>query len=117
MNSSKELVERVYKCKICGTTHVITLKKDIFKEFTTFPFPYVFLHGELKDILTILYLDRDLEVRSAEVQRLFFSDDNVFSKDQTSNIVEQLMEEIERLRKENEFLFQENQKLKMQENQ
>lgn len=98
---NRDLSIRKYHCKICKKSHEVILNKKIIEEHTKFPFPYVFLHGDLKDLLTILYLDRELEVRSAEVQKLSIDDDNVFSKDQTVSIAKSLMEEIERLRKEN----------------
>ncbi|MHA1149694.1 MAG: hypothetical protein ACTSR8_15775 [Promethearchaeota archaeon] len=105
-------VKRKYFCKICAKNHEIELNPNLTEERQSFPFPYVFLHGELKDLLTILYLDRDLEIRSAEVQNLSIDDDNVFSKDQTICIAENLMKELERLRKENEHLQLELDKLK-----
>ena len=65
-------------------------------------FPYVFLHssiGELNDLLTTLYLDRDLQIRSVEVIRVENSD--IFSKDLTRKISEKLMDMITELEKEN----------------
>lgn len=99
-----DTVKKIYRCKICNENHDVVLSKGLLEGRTKFPFPHVFLHGDLKHLLTILYLDKDLQIRGAEVQNLTIDDDNLFSKDQATSIVESLMNEVERLRIENEKL-------------
>ncbi len=107
-----ETVVKKYNCKICKETHDVELNKGLLEGRERFPFPHVFLHGDLKQLLTILYLDKDLQIRGAEVQNLRIDDANLFSKDHTTSIVENLMNEIERLRLENEKLCKELDELK-----
>ena len=99
MSENVNFVVREYYCRICGITHEIQLRKSISMKQKKFPFSHAFLHGELKNILTTLYLDKDLEIRGVDVQQL--GEDDIFSKDQVILITGTLMEEIERLRLEN----------------
>ena len=94
-----DYIKKQYNCKICNETHKIELPKNLCDGRTKYPFPYVFLHGSPKDILTILYIDKGLKIRGAEVQEL--QEDNLFSKEQVVAIVQPLIEEIENLRNEN----------------
>ena len=101
---SKKLI-RTYRCKICQDTHEVELNMELLTGKKRFPFPYVFLHGDLKEYLTILYLDEELQIRASEVQNLSQDYDNLFSKDHTITIVSNLMEEIETLRRQHNCLF------------
>ncbi|HUW90921.1 MAG TPA: hypothetical protein VMV43_10470 [Candidatus Nanopelagicaceae bacterium] len=102
MSENSEKVLRSYHCRVCDTTHKVSLQKKIIENQSKFPFSYFFLHGELKNILTTLYLDRHLEIRGVDVQKL--TDDDIFSKDQVVSITSTLVKEIEELRNENEEL-------------
>ena len=102
MSDNSEYIQRSYHCRVCDTTHEISLQKKISENQSKFPFSYFFLHGELKNILTTLYLDKQLEIRGVDVQKL--TDDDIFSKDQVVSITSILMREIEELRNENEDL-------------
>jgi len=102
MSRNSDFINRSYHCRVCDTTHEIKLQKKISESQSKFPFSYFFLHGELKNILTTLYLDKQLEIRGVDVQKL--TDDDIFSKDQVVSITSILMKEIEELRKENEDL-------------
>ena len=110
MSNNNDFITRNYYCRICNITHEIKLRKNLTEKQSKFPFSYSFLHGELKNILTILYLDKNLEVRGVDVQQL--RDDELFSKEQVISISSTLMEEIERLRTENEKLQKELTKIK-----
>jgi len=102
MSENSDFIQRSYHCRVCKTTHEIKLQKKISESQSKFPFSYFFLHGELKNILTTLYLDKQLEIRGVDVQKL--TDDDIFSKDQVISISSILMKEIEDLLKENEEL-------------
>ncbi len=110
MSKNDDFVKKQYYCRLCDDTHEIQLRKTLTEKQVKYPFSHSFLHGELKNILTILYLDKNLEVRGVDVQQL--RDDDIFSKEQVVSISDTLMEEIERLRMENEFLQGELEKLK-----
>jgi len=103
-------IVRNYNCKICNEGHKIELSRSLVKDRKSFPFPKVFLHGELRDILTILYIDRDLQIRGVEVQKLNL--ENLFSKEQSLMIADNLTDEIDRLNREIERLKNENADLK-----
>ncbi|MEJ2249341.1 MAG: hypothetical protein P8Y70_00620 [Candidatus Lokiarchaeota archaeon] len=101
---SEESIIKRYNCNVCKTTHAITLNKSVIENRKKYPFPYVFLHdskqeGEIKEVLTILYIDKGFKIRGAEVQEL--QEDNLFSKEQVISIVKPLLDEIEILRNEN----------------
>lgn len=102
MNRNNDFIIREYDCRLCNTQHEIKLSYNISKDHEEYPFPYTFLHGDLKNILTTLYIDKNLEIRGVEVRKLKESD--LFSKDQVLTITNTLMEEIEQLRKENNLL-------------
>ncbi len=102
MDKENGYLNKNYFCCVCNEEHVIKLSKSLVKNREKFPFSYSFLHGQLKNILTTLYLDKSLEIRAVDVQEL--SDDDLFSKDQVITITDTLMKEVERLRKENESL-------------
>jgi hypothetical protein len=114
-NDSEEIIERSFRCKICNKTHIIKLNKNISKGRDKFPFPYVFLHDhiheeEYNELLTILYIDKNLQIRHSEVQILDY--DSIFSKEQVVAIIKPLLEEISILRSELESLKKEYNLLK-----
>ncbi len=109
MTKLYEKIIRTYRCRVCDKIHEVELSTKLLENKQKFPFPYVFLHGELKDFLTILYLDEELQIRASEVQNLSQDYDNVFSKDHTFEIVANLMEEIESLRDQTKELFPKDQ--------
>lgn len=92
-------VSREYYCRVCDDMHIIKLSNKMIKKHDKFPFPYIFLHGELKNFITTLYIDKDLQIRGVDVHQL--SDDDIFSKDQVMTITNTLVTEIERLQREN----------------
>jgi len=102
VTNEDDYVVRQYHCRICKTTHKINLQKNISENQSKFPFSYFYLHGELKNILTTLYLDKHLEIRGVDVHKL--TDDDIFSKDHLLSITSTLVQEIEELRNENEEL-------------
>lgn len=111
MNRNRNFVIKKYRCGVCYENHEIKLNKNILKDKTKFPFPYVFLHGDLRNILTTLYIDQDLEIRGIDTHELK-TDDDLFSKDHVKEITEELMKEIERLTEENLRLIEELNQIK-----
>ncbi len=95
--------------------HEIKLSKNIIKLQSKFPFPYIFLHGDLKNLLTTLYIDKEFQIRGVDVHELH--DDDIFSKDQVIKITNSLTDEIERLRSDNDKLTKEILHLKKKINQ
>jgi len=110
MNEDNEYVKKLYNCPVCKETHTVDLPKNLADNRTKYPFTYVFLHGELKDLLTTLYIDKNLQIRGERVIKL--KDDDIFSKDQVLKITQQLMNEIVNLQNENTHLRYELDKLK-----
>jgi len=106
MFKNKNFDVKHYRCRVCNEIHEIKLNKNIIEGKVKFPFPHVFLHGELKNILTTLYIDKDLEIRGADTTELK-TEDGLFSKDQVLEITQELMKEIERLTEENLRLCEE----------
>ena len=102
MSDNSDYILRQYHCRVCKTTHEIILQKKISEKQSKFPFSHFFLHGELKNILTTLYLDKHLEIRGVDVHKL--TDDDIFSKDQVISITSTLVGEIVELHKEIEEL-------------
>ncbi len=101
---SNKIITRHYRCNYCNETHSVSIKKRLIDNQPKYPFPYVFLHNSIKEgtpkeLLTILYFDRDAQVRGQEI--LEFGNDNLFSKEQVVAMMEPLMEEVRILRKEN----------------
>ena len=109
MKDNEGYIVRDYQCNICNEIHKIKLNKDLKKGQKQFPFPYFFLHGALKNILTTLYIDKNFEIRGVDVHELTHED--LFSKDQAKSITNTLIEEIERLRDENSKLREEIKRL------
>jgi hypothetical protein len=97
-----EHVLRFYNCNYCKKTHEIKLPKNIIENKDQFPFPYVYLHssiGDLRDLLTTLYIDKNLQIRGAEVIKV--EDGDIFSEKLTRKITDKLMEQIAKLEEEN----------------
>ena len=90
--------------------HQIKLSKNIIKPQSKFPIPHIFLHGDLKNLLTTLYIDKDYQIRGVDVHEL--CDDDIFSKDQVIELTNTLLREIDRLQKENDKLIEKNHSLK-----
>ena len=115
MDKEYESIERIFQCKVCNTTHKVKLSKKLAEGRTKYPFPYVFLHDHIegvehKEVLTILYIDKTLQVRSAEIQELGYN--SLFSKEQVIAIAEPLTEELSILREEIARLTKEIDRLK-----
>lgn len=113
--NKKNVITRHYRCPICNTNHKIKLSKEVINGHTKFPFPYVILHdsvnnNEFKEVLTILYIDKDRQIRATEIQEL--RDDNLFSKRQVVSMTQTFMEENKRLREDVERLTKELNDLK-----
>ena len=115
MENTIEVVTRTFNCKICNSTHTITLNKNLADGRSRFPFPYIYLHGDLKDILTTLYLDKELQIRAVDTQLL--SQENIFSKEQMIQIIGKLVDEIEALREEFNTIFNKYQALQRESNE
>jgi len=98
-----EFITRFFKCKICDTHHEIKLNKKLAEGRNRFPFSHIYLHGDLKDILTILYIDKDLQIRGVETEVL--SRENIVSKEHMVEVVGKLVEEIEKLRQDYNVLY------------
>ncbi len=100
----------MYMCPFHKQNHEILLDKDIVKKQSSFPFPYFDLHGELRDVLSLLYIDANMKVRGVESKQLVEA--NIFSQDFASSITQTLMNEISRLEEENKKLREELARLK-----
>jgi hypothetical protein len=116
MVKEDEFVERHYHCNICDMTHRVKLNKKIVEGRSKYPYPYVFLHDHIngvehKEVLTILYIDNNLQIRHSEIQELGY--DSLFSKEQVEAIAKPLINEIELLRDEIKRLNQEIENLKI----
>ena len=100
---AQDSITRIYHCPKCKSTHTVKIPKDITKERSRFPFPYAFLHsseGELQDLLTIAYLDAQLQIRGVDVIEIKDSE-GIFSEKLTKDITEKLMDTIVNLQEEN----------------
>jgi hypothetical protein len=109
-----DYVNRDYYCRICDQIHEIKLNKSIIKQQSKFPISHVFLHGELKNLLTTLYIDKDFEIRGVDVHEL--QDNDIFAADHVTKLINTLMEEIERLQNENARLIEKLQSLENESN-
>ncbi|MFX0041879.1 MAG: hypothetical protein ACFE8L_03105 [Candidatus Hodarchaeota archaeon] len=102
-SNEPDFLNRIYNCPKCKKAHSIKLNKNLSKNKSKYPFSYAYLHsseGNLKDLLTILYLDKDLQVRGVDV--IVIQDSiGIFSEELTREITEKLMDEIISLQEEN----------------
>ena len=107
MEDNEDFIERTFRCTICNKTHIIKLNKKILEGRKKFPFPFVFLHDHIegvehREVLAILYIDNNLQIRHSEIQELGY--DDLFSKEQVIAMMSPLLEEINILRTEVETL-------------
>ncbi|TXT58062.1 MAG: hypothetical protein BAJALOKI2v1_450005 [Promethearchaeota archaeon] len=114
-DSENKYITKKYMCKVCDQMHEVKLNKNLVEGRKKYPFPYAFLHDSiketnLKELLTILYIDEDFRIRGTQIEEL--GNDNLFSKEQVVSITENLMEEINILREENIRLKEVNKQLK-----
>ena len=115
MSEKETYIITKYRCNFCNDMHDVRIKKKLLESQSKYPFPYVFLHnsikkGEAKELLTILYIDREGKVRGQEIQE--FGNDNLFSREQVMAMIEPLMKEIRFLRQDNLKLKAKIEKLK-----
>jgi hypothetical protein len=116
----EESLLKNYYCNLCKKHHDILLAKDLVKNRESYPFAHIFLHkleGDSAniddvsvDILTTLYIDANLSIRGAEVKKLVTGD--IISKEDSKNIVTELMDEMARLQDELTKLHKEYKDLK-----
>ena len=116
MVEDDDTIERRFDCRVCGSSHRVKLYKKLLEGRTKFPFPYVYLHDHIngvehKEVLTILYIDNNLQIRHSEIQELGY--DSLFSKEQVEAITKPLIKEIELLRDEIKKLNKEIDNLKI----
>ena len=100
--NEKDFVLKIYHCPKCQTTHTIELSRTLSENRERYPFPFVFLHSleeKLEDLLTVLYIDANLDIRAVEIIEV--ENSNIFSEDLTKEIAEKLMNEIMSLQEEN----------------
>ena len=100
--NEKESVSKIYHCPKCQTTHTIELSRKLSENKERYPFPYVFLHSleeKLEELLTVLYIDANLDIRAVEIIEV--ENSNIFSEDLAKEITEKLMSEIMSLQEEN----------------
>lgn len=116
-STEPDFLNRLYNCPKCKKTHTVKLQKDLFKNKSSFPFSYAYLHsseGNLNDLLTILYLDKQLQIRGVDVIEIQDSI-GIFSEELTRKITETLMDEILSLQEENLQLNELLNKIKINE--
>ncbi len=97
-------------CPVHKQNHELALDKEIVKKQSSFPFAYFDLHGDLRDVLSLLYIDANFKVRGVEAKQLVEA--NIFSQDFASSITKTLMDEISKLEEENKRLREEIARLK-----
>jgi hypothetical protein len=93
MNSK---VKKIFFCPVCKKNHDIILDPLMAQNRPKYPFEHVYLHKFASDkieeagidVLTTLYIDADLNIRGAEALKLISSD--IFSKEDTSEIINKL---------------------------
>ena len=98
----KESVLKIYHCPKCQTTHTVELSRKLSENRERYPFPFVFLHSleeKLEELLTVLYVDANLDVRAVEIIEV--ENSNIFSEELAKEITEKLMNEIMTLQEEN----------------
>lgn len=105
-----EEIERKFFCEKCKKTHSIKLRKDLKTKQENFPFAYFHLHGPVKDILSTLYLDANLNIRGVESVRLKVND-KIFSMEHTMSIVQSLVEELTKTQQDYNILQEKYEKL------
>jgi hypothetical protein len=95
-------VRKIYDCPVCKTTHVIELPSNLAENRKRYPFPYVFIHSSQdnqNDIVSMLYIDKNLQIRGSEAVKLEKSD--FVSEDVTKQLVTKLTDIIMNLEDEN----------------
>ena len=105
-----EEIDRKFYCEKCKKTHSISLRKDLLAKQESFPFAYFHLHGPVKEILSTLYIDANLNIRGVESVRLKVND-KIFSTDQAMSIVENLVAELTKSQQDYNILREKYEKL------
>ncbi len=101
-SQENESVSKIYHCPKCQTTHTVELSRSLSENKERYPFPYVFLHSleeKLEELLTVLYIDANLDIRAVEIIEI--ENSNIFSENLAKEITEKLMNEIIVLQEEN----------------
>lgn len=95
-------VKKIYNCPVCKKTHMIELPSNLADNRKRYPFPYVFIHSSKdnkNDIVSMLYIDKDLQIRGSEAVKL--EESKLVSKNVTQQLVSNLTDIIMNLEDEN----------------
>jgi hypothetical protein len=103
---AEEYVEKDFYCPLEKKKIKVNLARSLVQGKSNFPVSYMYIHGPVNDILTTLYIDANLSIRGVESVYLN-NEDNIFSKEQTREMMLKLMEEFTAMQKENERLVEE----------
>ncbi len=99
----KEYVKKNFFCSVCKINHKVSLPTKLLEKQKNFPFTYIYFHGsnpdEDEDILTTLYLDASLNIRTAESLQMNELETNL-SQTKSSEIIKNMKKELLEIRKD-----------------
>ncbi len=114
-----DLITKKYRCPLCKINHTIEFPKDFALNRPSYPFTHTYIHSyeakypssdSGKDVLTILYIDKNLEIR--HVEALFQSaDGNIVSMEDAQRMITFLTTQLDDVQDSFDALNEKYQKL------
>ena len=114
-----DLISKNYRCPLCKINHTIEFPKDLALNRPAYPFTHTYIHSyetkspssdSGKDVLTILYIDKNLEIR--HVEAVFQSaDGNIVSMEDAQRMITFLTTQLDDVQDSFDALNEKYQKL------
>ena len=121
-----DFVSKNFNCPLCQKSHSIEFPKDFAKNRRSYPFIHTYIHSyetkspnseSGKDIITILYIDANLDIRHVEAM-FQNAEGNIVSMDDAQRMIgflttqlDELQDSFDIMEKKYNSLFKDHQKL------
>lgn len=108
-----QLVRKSYYCPLCNTKHYVELPADFAEDRPAYPFVHTYMHtfsstkphhDTGKDIITMLYIDKNLEIRHAEAM-FQNAEGNIVSMEDANKMIGFLTTQLQDLQDSFDALF------------
>ncbi|WP_457558797.1 hypothetical protein [Candidatus Harpocratesius sp.] len=106
------MITKTYYCPLCKKKHSIEMPEDFAEGRTSYPFVHSYIHkfssksqsvDEGKDILTMLYIDKNLEIRHVEVM-FQNAEGNIISMEDAQKLITFLTQQLQDMQDSYEML-------------
>ncbi|MHA1776978.1 MAG: hypothetical protein ACTSWC_09385 [Promethearchaeota archaeon] len=114
------MITKTYNCPLCKTKHTVKFPKDFAEGRASYPFVHSFIHKYSpksyspdtgRDILTMLYIDKNLEIRHVETM-FQNAEGNIVSMEDAQKMISFLTQQLQDLQDSYDELLKKYNELK-----